>query len=197
MPSFADLMGMVMRTLQSPREGAHEVLAIGIPREAIWLVIAIVVVLSAFLGQVVALLTGGEAAMGGLLGSPVVSGILQLLAILLTIAAVYWVGRAMGGTGTFTDAAILISWLQFVMICVQLVQIAALLFVPPLAGLIFIAALGIFLWILTEFVCVLHEFKSRGQVFAMIIVSAFTIAFFASILLTLLGLGVPMPVGEA
>ena len=94
MPSFSDLMGMVMRTLQSPREGAHEVLAIGVPREAIWIVIAIVVVLSAFLGQVVALLTGGEAAMGGLLGSPVLSGVLQLLAILLTIGGVFGIVRA-------------------------------------------------------------------------------------------------------
>ena len=197
MPSLADLLGMVMRTLQSPREGAHEVLAIGVPREAVWMLIAIVVVISAFMGQLVGLLAGGGDAAGGMFGGPFVSGFLQLPAILLTIGGVYGIGRAMGGTGTLTDAAILISWLQFVMICVQIVQIAALLFVPPLAGLIFIAALILFLWILTEFVAVLHEFQSRAQVFVMIIVSAFTIAFFASILLTLLGLGIPVPTGGA
>lgn len=197
MPSLADLLGMVMRTLQSPREGAHEVLAIGVPREAIWIIIAIVVVISAFMGQLVGLLAGGDQTLGGIFGSPLVSGILQLLAILLTIGAVYGIGRAMGGTGSLVDAAILVSWLQFVMICVQVVQVVALVIVPPLAGLIFLAALGLFLWILTEFVAVLHEFKSRAQVFIMIVVSAFTIAFLASIVLTILGLGIPVPAGEA
>ena len=197
MPSLQEILGMVMRTLQSPREGAAEVLALGIPREAVWIVIAIVAVISAFMGQLVALMTGGADAIGGVFGNPLVSGVVQILAILLTIGGVYFIGRAMGGTGALPEAAILISWLQFVMICVQVLQVSALLVVPPLAGLVFIAALGIFLWLLTEFVCVLHGFQSRAQVFVMIIVSAFTLAFFLSILLTIMGLGLPMPMGEA
>ena len=101
----------------------------------------------------------------------------------------------MGGTGSFEEAVLLMAWLQFIMICVQAVQAVALLVLPPLAGLIGIAGLFLFLWLLTNFVAVLHGFSSLIKVFLMILASAFGIAFGLSILLMLIGVTVPVVQG--
>lgn len=196
--SLNQLLAMVGRSLRSPREGAEEVLALGIPKDALWLILAIVVVLSVVLAQATNLLVvgaGGEM-FDGLLSNPMVTGVIQLGLLLAMIAAVYWIGRAMGGSGSFEETLLLMSWLQFIMVVIQLAQTLALLVLPPVAGLIGVAALVIFFWLLTNFIAVLHGFRSLAQVFVMILVSGFTLAFFFSLALTLLGVTMPMPVGE-
>jgi hypothetical protein len=45
------LLGMVWRTVRNPREGATEVLSLGVPREALWPALALVVVLSILFAQ--------------------------------------------------------------------------------------------------------------------------------------------------
>ena len=89
MLSFGQIMGMVGRTLTSPREGAEEVLALGVPRAAVWIIIALVVVISVILAQITGLLiesTDGEM-MVGLFGNPFITGVVQLLILLFTIGA--------------------------------------------------------------------------------------------------------------
>ena len=196
--SLNQLLAMVGRSLRSPREGAEEVLALGVPKEALWLILAIVVVLSVVLAQATSLIVvgaGGEM-FDGLLSNPMVTGTIQLGLLLLMIAAVYVIGRAMGGSGSFEESMLLMSWLQFIMVVIQVAQTLAMLVLPPVAGLIGVAALVIFFWLLTNFIAVLHGFRSLAQVFVMILVSGFTIAFFFSLVLTLLGVTMPMPTGE-
>ena len=50
------------------------------------------------------------------------------------------------------------------MIAVQIVQIVAMLLVPPLFGLVTIAALVIFMWLLVNFTMALHGFASALKV---------------------------------
>jgi hypothetical protein len=198
MPSFRQLMAMVGRSLQAPREGAAEILSLGVPREAIWLIICLVVLLSVILAEITAMVSAGVAAESvlGIFGSPIAMGLLQLAVLLLTIGAIYSVGRALGGTGSLEETAVLISWLQFIMVCIQVVQTAAFVVMPPLGGMIGVAALILFLWVLTNFVAALHGFRSLWQVFGMIVVSTFTIAFVLTLVLTMLGVGFEMPAGE-
>jgi hypothetical protein len=95
-----------------------------------------------------------------------------------------------GGTGTFPDALILMVWLQFILLCVQLVQVLAGVMLPVLADLIGLAGLGLLLWLLTNFVAELHGFRSLIAVFAGLVAGAFAFTFVAAFLLTLV-LGSP------
>lgn len=187
--TFNSVMGLVWRTVTNPREGAAEVLALGVPRQALWTILALVVVLSILLAHATGLLmlAGGGMAMGPIVMGPLVTGVVQLALLLLMVAAIYWIGRAMGGTGSFDETLLLVSWLQFIMVCIQAVQTVALILLAPLATIIGFAALVLFLWLLTSFVAVLHGFRSLAQVFLMILASAFGIAFALSILLAALG----------
>lgn len=187
------LVAMAWRTVKNPREGAAEVLALGIPREALWTILLLTVVLSIILAQITTLIVGVGDPTGMIMG-PVATGVIQLALLILIVFAVFWVGRAMGGTGSLEESMLLVAWLQFIMICVQVIQTASLLVLPPLAGILGVLGIALFLWLLTNFVAVLHGFRSLAQVFVMILVSAFTIAFVLSIVMTLVGISIPMGV---
>lgn len=189
------LLAMVWRTVRNPREGATEVLSLGIPREALWPALALVVVLSILFAQVTSLLVTGEAGMAGMPVGPAATGFIQLLLLVVMVFAIFWIGRAMGGSGSFEETILLVAWLQFIMVCLQVVQAVALLILPPVAGLIGVVGLVLFLWLLTNFIAVLHGFSSLIQVFIMILVAAFGIAFGLSIILTIIGISVPVVEG--
>ena len=192
------IFAMVMRTVRNPREGASEVLSLGIGREATWLSVGLVVILSLILAELTLFIAnvGGDPSTM-LTISPIVGGLLQVSVLVATAGIAYLVGRTMGGTGSFPEALLLMSWLQFIMVCVQVVQILALLLIPPLSGIILIASVVLFLWLLTSFVAELHGFRSLAQVFVMILVTAFVVAFFLSLALTLFGVTVPIETGSA
>jgi len=189
--SLGPLLRMARDTVTNPREGAETVLSLGLPRQALWLSFALVVVLSMILGDILYLMAGVSQdgpLTGPLVGSPVVMGLLQAALLFLMAHAITRIGRAFGGNGRFEEALTLVVWLQFIFLCVQVVQLAAVLVVPPIAGLITILALGLFLWLLVNFIATVHGFTSLGMVFVMTILSGFGIVFVLSLILTMLGI---------
>jgi hypothetical protein len=187
------LLPMVWRTITNPREGAEEVLALGVPRQALWTILLLVLVLSIILGQITTLLvaTAAGVTVQGPLANPMITGILQLVLLVVAIYAIHFIGRSMGGKGSIDEAILLVAWLQFVMVCIQVVQTGLMLILPPLASIVGIVGLVLFMWLLTNFIAVIHGFRSLGQVFVMILISMFVMAFILSILLTLFGVTVP------
>lgn len=188
--NMGNLLRMARDTVSNPREGAETVLALGLPKQALWLAFALVVVLSMLLGDLLYMLADlpQDGAMTGPLGaSPLVMGLMQGAFLFLMAHAVTHVGRLFGGTGRFDEALALIVWLQFIFLCVQVLQLAAVLVIPPMAGLITMLAVGLFFWLLVNFIATLHGFTSLGMVFVMTILSGFTILFVLSLILTLLG----------
>jgi hypothetical protein len=188
--NMGNLLRMARDTVSNPREGAETVLSLGLPRQALWLAFALVVVLSMLLGDLLYMLADlpRDGAMTGPLGaSPLVMGLMQGAFLFLMAHAVTHVGRLFGGTGRFDEALALIVWLQFIFLCVQILQLFAVLVIPPMAGLITMLAVGLFFWLLVNFIATLHGFTSLGMVFVMTILSGFTILFVLSLILTLLG----------
>ncbi len=186
--TLKDLLGLAVETIKNPREGASTILNFAPPREAIWYMLALVVVLSVILAQATALLVSGGGANGPFALSPLMLGFVQGGLLLVMIYATFWIGRAFGGTGSFEETMLLVTWLQFILVCLQVAQTLAMVLLPPFAGLIGIAALFLFFWLLVNFVAILHGFASLGMVFAGIILSFFGIGFGLALILTLIGL---------
>jgi len=181
------LLHLARETVADPRSGAAEVLRLAPPRPAVWLAFALMIVVSLFLGEAVGLLVGLPED-GPLTGrSPIALGLIQGAFLFLIVHAITHIGRLFGGTGGFDGALVLMTWLQFIFLLVQLVQLAAMLLVPPLAGLITIAALGLFFWLLVNFIAVLHGFTSTLQVFVMTMLSFVGLIFILSVVLSILG----------
>lgn len=183
--TLASVAALMRQTLSAPRDAAARIIAMNPPDDARWLGFVIVVVLSVLVGQASILLLGEE----GFGGSMIFMAVFQTMILLGLVVAVQGIGRLAGGKGTFPDALLLLAWLQFVMIAVQIVQIVAMLLVPPLFGLVTIGALAVFMWMLVNFTMALHGFTSALKVVVVTVFSFFGLAVVLAIVLAILGLG--------
>jgi hypothetical protein len=192
--TLGSLLRLARDTVSNPREGATTVLSFAPRRQALWLMFALVVVASLMMGEIVALVTVLPAdgpMTGPFVQSPMALGLIQAAFLFLMIHAIYHVGRFFGGSGSLEETALLVIWLQFIFICVQVIQIAAILLLPPLAGIITILAVGLFFWLLVNFIAVLHGFTSLGLVFVVTLLGAFGMLVFLSLVLASLGVVLP------
>lgn len=186
------LVGAAIRTLRDPREGARMVLALDLTRRERWDLLLLTVVFSAILAKVSVLLTAtAEAEAGFFAASPFALGLVQLTLMLFAVFAVHHFGRRMGGTGTFDGAIVIVAWLQFIMICIQVAQILLMLVAPVLALLLGLAGLVLFFWMLTQFIMELHGFRSAMAVFMGVFLSMFALAILLSVLIGMSGVMVP------
>jgi hypothetical protein len=192
--SLGTLLRLARDTVSNPREGATTVLSFAPERQALWLMFALVIVLSLLLREFVTLFAGIPAdgpIRGPMQSSALILGLMMGGFLYITIHAVHRIGGFFGGTGSFEDSALLVIWLQFILICIQVIQIATLFVLPPLAGLITIIAIALYIWLLVNFIAVLHGFTSLGLVFVATLLSAFALLFVFSLILSILGLAVP------
>ena len=187
---------LIRQTFADPRGAAQRIIGMELPIATLWQALALVIVLSVIAAQVTAMLLApagmapdmGAEAMGPGFGiSPLTLGLLQGAILILMVFCVHWIGRALGGTGRLEDAVALVAWLQFLLVCLQVVQAFLGLAIPGLSALVGLAGLVVFFWLLTQFVMVLHGFGSAGMVFVMIVVSLLAVTFALSILLSILG----------
>ncbi len=186
------LLGAALRTLKDPREGARMVLALNLTRRERWDLLLLTVVFSAILAKFSVFLSAATDAEAGLFAaSPFSLGLVQLALMLFAVFAVHYLGRRMGGSGDLDGAIVIVAWLQFIMICLQIAQLLLVLVAPALALLIGLAGLVLFFWMLTQFIMELHGFKSALTVFLAVFLSLFALAVLLSILIGLSGVIVP------
>lgn len=187
------LLPMAVDTVKTPREMAERLMAMNLSREVLWQALTLVVVVSIILAELsnLALVTIAASETPVMFLSPLRMGMIQLALLVMMVFAIFWLGRACGGRGRFQDGLILVVWLQFMMVCLQAVQTVALVVLPPLAWIIGIAGLVLFLWLLTHFIAAAHGFTSLLRTFLMIVAASFGFAFGLSLILALIGVSVP------
>ena len=181
------LLALARLTLEDPRKGARAVLDLGVPlpaRTAGLMLMAVGSALVTHLGFLLMPATD-DPMLAFMTGSPFRTAALQWVFLAASVLLIFRVGRARGGVGGLADSLLIVVWLQVLMLGVQIVQLIALILVPPLAGLINIVGLGLFFWLMTHFLAELHGFTSLGKVLAGILVTMFAAAFVLVIILAL------------
>ncbi|MBN2905270.1 MAG: YIP1 family protein [Rhodobacteraceae bacterium] len=183
------LLKLALESVRDPRDGARRVLALALPEGALWQGLVLVVVLSVMLTQLGEILVPlpVDPLLPVFLANPLLTGVIQGGLLVVMIYAIHFLGRAFGGTGTFAGALALAVWLQFIMVCLQVVQTVFLIVLPPVAGMIGVFGLGLFFYLLSHFVAVLHGFPSPLRTFVAIIAAMIGILFGISILMSVLG----------
>lgn len=189
---------LIRQTFADPRGAAERLMRLDLPAPVLWEALALVVALSVVTAQVTTIFIGGAAApeaemMGNFFANPLLMGAVQGAILVIMVFAVHIIGRAMGGMGRFEDAIALVAWLQFLLVCLQVAQTFVGFLSPALSGLVGLAGIVLFFWLLTQFVMALHGFESAAMVFVMIMVSLLGITFAISMVLTFLGI---LVVGE-
>ncbi|HDR27771.1 YIP1 family protein [Rhodovulum sp.] len=188
--SLPFLLALARDTVTDPREGARRMLALDLPEGVLWQALMAVVAVSVLLTRIGDYLV--PTPMNPLLPifgeNPLLIAVVQGGLLVVTVYAVYGIGRFFGGIGSFAGALALTVWLQVIMVLLQVVQTASLLILPPLAGLVGMFGIGLFFYLLSNFVAVLHGFSSVLKTFFMILASMFAIVIGMSILMSLLGI---------
>lgn len=160
---ISDLIRLSRDAVREPRAVAAVLLRAALPREALWLMFCLIIVSAMFFAQLLQLLiTDGsvELVMG-----PVSLGILQGMMLFGMTIAIHRLGRLFGGTGDFEGALTLVTFHQFVLMLLQIINFIALIVFPPLSLLVQVVSLALFFWLLVNFIAELHGFRNLGQVF--------------------------------
>ena len=190
--TLKDLIQAVVDTVQDARRGARMIMAIQLERRRRWELLLLIAVLSAFMAGLSLLIGGGSGFIvgGPAMLNPLTLGVAQFFLLLSMVFGIHIVGTRFGGKGGLDEAILLVTWLQFVLICLQVVQIVAMVFLPPLAFLIGVAGIGLFFWLLTAFVAELHGFSSTVGVFVSILIVMVLFTTMFRFLLGVLGIAV-------
>ena len=188
-----DLRQMVLRTFREPRVVARELIALKLPQQARVLALAIVIVVSAALGSMAEILFAFVTDLDmGAPTSPVPMALAQAALILYGATAMTVLGRNFGGRGRFYDALLLLTWMEFVLIVAQVVQVLVMVFFPVTSVLATVAMMVLLFWLLVQFTAALHGFENIAKVAFGVIVAFLASAMVAGMLLVYLGL-VPVP----
>ncbi|MEM9969980.1 MAG: YIP1 family protein [Pseudomonadota bacterium] len=179
------------QALSDPREAATTLMSMGVPRDALWPAFGLFVVLSAFLGSASQLISPAPQ---GLAMSPVLFAIVSGLAGAVSVFAIWRIGRAMEGTGSFQETLLLMVFLQGILFAGQLLELFLLLALPPLSGFFSIALVVFAFWLNINFVAALHGFTSLWRAFGCLLLASAGVALALIFLLTLFGVQQTGPV---
>ncbi len=186
---LTELFPLARDSVGDPRGAFRRLLNLNLGPDALWPAFFVITALSVILVEVSIRLDAG-APDAAYLSAPFLTAAVLASSMMLLALGVYFGGRLLGGTGNFAGAMLAVIWQQFVVACLQVAQLMALLLVPFLAGLFGLAEVVLSFWLLTGFVAELHGFRSRPRVFAGIVIGLLGCS--AVLLFVLALLGVPL-----
>lgn len=156
------LLSAARTTVVDPRGAARRIMALDLPLQGALMALLLTSVLSAILAHLSFALLPASAKAGfeNMMASPLRTAVVQVVVAVAGAFAAQVIGRWRGGRGTLPQTLALFAWLQFVMLILQVAQIAAEIVLPPFAIFLAYASVGLFLWLLVHFVMELHGFRS-------------------------------------
>lgn len=184
------LLSLVRDTVSDPQGSARRILAMAPAEGVLWQALVAVVAVSVLLTRLGEALVPvpADPLLPVFRDNPLLTAVVQGGLLVVMIYAIHLIGRRFGGTGSFAGALALTVWLQVVMVCLQVVQTLFLIVLPAVAGLVGLFGLGLFFWLLSHFVTVLHGFSSVFRTFVMILASMLGIIFGMSLIMSVLGI---------
>lgn len=186
MTSWSEL---AQTTLRAPREAARQIMALDLGRDVIWTALAAVAAVNAIILHLT--LRNAPAQMQaqfpGFTSDPLVLFLLLSGMMVLYFHILFWSGQSMGGQGRLYDLVALLVWLQILRTGVQIVVVALSLVVPPLAGLLSLAAAGIAFWILLNFLAEALTLATLWHALMVLVVSLVGVVLGMGILIALVG----------
>ncbi|MFQ5438177.1 MAG: Yip1 family protein [Paracoccaceae bacterium] len=184
------LLALLRLTLADPARAARALLSKTPPAGGAIEFAALVVLLGTIFSVVTAPLFGDPVIglVAGLIRNPVMFAIVDLMTLLMTAIVIHVVGNMFGGRGRFEQAVFLVAWLQVPMLVFQAGLAVLVLVSPVLADMGTILANFYVVWLLANFIAVLHGFASVWKVIAGILLTGFALAFALGLLLAFLGI---------
>lgn len=170
--SSATLLNMVVLTLTNPAEAARRLLAMRLGSDVLWLAFFLAVILNALVqtasGFVLPLISPDVEHVAEPISRTL---FVSVSAILISVVTFLFVGRMLGGVGSFYEVMTLVIWLQILQIAGQAIVLAAVSVAPFLFLPASLAILLLSLFITLHFLNEAHRFASLGKSFLVMLIS--------------------------
>ena len=156
------ILQVLQLSLKSPKSAIRTVLDWRLSLGESALALTLMAVLSAGLMSLVVgpLPTEIDPVSAAVLTNPVYLAAVQLVGLAMISLFLFLLGRVAGGRGTLPEAVAMMAWLEALLILISVVQVVALVLLPPLGLLLVVGGMVLSVWLTTNFVAELHGFAS-------------------------------------
>lgn len=156
------ILQVLQLSLKSPKSAIRTVLDWRLSLGESALALTLMAVLSAGLMSLVIgpLPTEIDPVSAAVLTNPVYLAAVQLVGLAMISLFLFLLGRVAGGRGTLPEAVAMMAWLEALLILISVVQVVALVLLPPLGLLLVVGGMVLSVWLTTNFVAELHGFAS-------------------------------------
>jgi len=185
--TLPDWRQLVVLSLKDPASAARTLIGLELPRDVLWTGLTLAAVANAILLGVSNLMYPAPAAMPAIMMNPLYYVGFVLSGLVLSTYALYWAGRVLGGKGTLSDVLVLLIWLQFLRILLQVVTLVMMMISPLLTALMLLGSIALGIYIMLHFVNVAHKLQSLGRAAGVLIATAFAIVLVLSMLIAMFG----------
>lgn len=181
-------LSLLITSLHDPRRVARALMDQRFALPIAAMMLALVVVLTSGLTSLTFMLFPTEVPKEWIpiISNPMKLALLQGLMLLVTAMLATGVGQMFKGQGRFEDAVILLTWVEFLMLFLQVAQTFLLLILPALADALGVFGLVIMLWMLCNFMAELHGFKSAIMVFGGMLLTLAVLSFAGALVVALI-----------
>ncbi|MFV0333799.1 MAG: Yip1 family protein [Tropicimonas sp.] len=173
---LAALFQLVWQTIRAPRQTAEQIIALGIPLRALWEALVLSALLTVLLiASFLPLMAGdpGRALVAEMYPLPLVAAAGQIVNSVVSVFAVLWIGRWLGGQGRLEGAVALVAWYQLFGLCTGAILVLAGAVLPWAQIGLGLLLIAVSLVVLTQFICALHGFRNALVVFAGVVAASF------------------------
>lgn len=183
-------MRAVWSAIVEPSASAQKVIALGLPRDALWTALGLITVLNVILLALLQMVSPAPIVFEEQVFTVSPFGYATVLGVflLLFVMGMFYAGKAMGGAGTLLGALTIVVWFQSISLTLETIQLGLLLISPAAASIFGMLSLGALLWCILNFVNVLHGFENLGKSAGVLLLSLVGTAVCALVILTTLGL---------
>ena len=193
------IKSLLRQSLFTPADAAHRLLAMDLPRQWLWMALALMSVLNSIVYSVGIRLSAptDPAAMAmipPIFQSPLLFTIFLFGGLVITVFTLTWVGQSLGGKARLGDILIVISWMQVLRLLLQAaITVLGLISAQVATMLVFVGSFwGIF--ILTGFINTAHGFGNWFKAFCVMLLAGLAMAVGLTIIMTVIG-GAIMGIG--
>jgi len=181
------VVDLVWLTLRNPTAASERILGLQLGRNILWPGLILASALNTIFFSLGNLLFPAAAA-PGFFASPLAMFVLLTGVLVLTIHALFWTGKMLGGEGELGDLLALMVWLQALRVLVQIAVIVLLLIAPMMSVLASLIA-GVWgIWILLNFIKVAFRFPSLGKAAGVLLIATVGLVFGLLFLASVVGL---------
>ncbi|PIE11143.1 MAG: YIP1 family protein [Rhodobacterales bacterium] len=165
----------VRETLFTPKVAAERLIALNLNHQILWSAVVLVAVLNALVVSLGMQLMPPDPEvlkiMPAVMRSPAMLAIFIAGGLVITIHALYWAGRMLGGQGALGHVLVVLAWLQFLNVVVHVGLLLLSGLSPGVADTLSFVASVWGIWILVAFLDAAHGFNNPIRAIAVLLLA--------------------------